>query len=241
MKDLPPKKTRLRTLPIDPDYEKIQWTPAQNHRAPKSLGYSAEEGPNSSETGKNQPEKRPGIDKSKQLGPLTINADQMLDSDIEQIISDTQQSGQALHIRDNNRKVTYKTFEKRIESDLELASDLSSSTEIGKGMENIKETILRLSKRLTKTNPIVRLNIHFNQSDYRKHRKTAESVTTTGDNRKNDGAGQRRKPVNRSHYKTNHSTEARHADHGIPDTPIRRRGRHTDHNSNPFSLLVHVD
>ena len=44
------------------------------------------------------PEKRPGNGQSKQLGPLTINADQMSDSDIEQIISDTQQSGQDLHI-----------------------------------------------------------------------------------------------------------------------------------------------
>ena len=30
------------------------------------------------------PEKRPGNGKSKQLGPLTINADQMSDSEIEQ-------------------------------------------------------------------------------------------------------------------------------------------------------------
>ena len=81
-------------------------------------------------------------------------------------------------------------------------------------------------------NPIVRLNNPINQTDYRKHRKTAESVTTTGDNRRNAGAEQRRKPVIRSHYKTNHSTEAHHADHGNPDTPITRRRRYTDHNSN---------
>ena len=60
----------------------------------------------------------------------------------------------------------------------------------------------------------------------------AEPVNTTGDNGRNAGAGQRRKPVNRSHYKTNHSTEARHADHGNPDTSATGRGRHTDHNSN---------
>ena len=61
------------------------------------------------------PEKRPGTGKSKQLGPLTINADQMSDSDFEQIISDTQQSGRDLHIKDTNGKITYNTFEKRIE------------------------------------------------------------------------------------------------------------------------------
>ena len=65
----------------------------------------------------------------------------MSDSDIEQIISDTQQSGQDLHIKDTNSKVTYNTFGKRIESDLELASYLSSSTEIEK-IENIEETNL---------------------------------------------------------------------------------------------------
>ena len=81
-------------------------------------------------------------------------------------------------------------------------------------------------------NPIVRLNNPINQTDYRKHRKTAETVTTTGDNGRNAGAGQRRKPVNRSHYKTNHSREARHADHGDPDTSTTGRGRQTDHNSN---------
>ena len=69
------------------------------------------------------------MNKNKQLGPLTINADQMSNSDIEQLIRDTQQSGQDLHIKDTNGIVTYNTFEKGIESDLELASSLSSSTE----------------------------------------------------------------------------------------------------------------
>ena len=131
----------------------------------------------------------------------------MSDSDIEQIISDTQQSGQDLHIKDTSGKVTYNTFEKRIESDLELASNLSSSTEIEKEIEHIEEANIRRSKRLTKTNPIVKLNNPIKQTDYRKHRKTAESVTTTRHNRRKAGAGQRRKPVDRSHYKTNDSTE----------------------------------
>ena len=105
----------------------------------------------------------------------------MLDSDIEQIISDTQQSGQDTHIRDNNGKVTYNTFE----SDLELASNLSSSTENEKEIENVEETNLRRSKRLTKTNPIVRLNNPIIETDNRKHRKAPQPVTTTGDNGRN--------------------------------------------------------
>ena len=88
-----------------------------------------------------------GNGKNKQLGPLTITVDQMLDSDIEQIISDTQQSGQVLHIKDTNGEVNYNTFKKRIESDLEPGSNFSSSTEIEKEIENIEETNLRRSKR----------------------------------------------------------------------------------------------
>ena len=60
----------------------------------------------------------------------------MSDSDIEQILSDAQQSGQDLHIKDTNGKVTYNTFEKRIESDLELASNLSSSTQTEKSRKH---------------------------------------------------------------------------------------------------------
>ena len=101
-------------------------------------------------------------------------------SDIKQIISDTQPSGQDLHIRDNNGKVTYSTFEKGNESDLELASNLSSSPEIKKEIENEKETNLRRSKRLTKTNSIVRITHPNNQTIYREHRKMPQPVTATG-------------------------------------------------------------
>ena len=228
--DLHAKKTRLRPLPIDPHYKTIQWTELPGIQMCGTFGRRRPNFIRNREES-TSPEKMPGKGKSKQLGPLTINADKMSDSDIEQIISDTQQSGQDLHTKDTNGKVTYNTFEEMIESDLELASNLSSSTEIEKEIENIEETNLRRSKRLTKTNPIVRLNDPIHRTDDRKHRKTAESVTTTGDNRRN-GAGQRRKPVNRSHYKTNHFTETRHADHGNPDTSITRRPRHIDHNSN---------
>ena len=51
------------------------------------------------------PGKQPGTNKNKTMGPLTINAEQMSESDIEQIINDTQQSGQELHIKDTIGKV----------------------------------------------------------------------------------------------------------------------------------------
>ena len=44
------------------------------------------------------PEKQPGTSGNKPMGPLTINAEQMSVSDIEQVINDAQQSGQDLHI-----------------------------------------------------------------------------------------------------------------------------------------------
>ena len=160
------------------------------------------------------------------MGPLTINAEQMSESDIEQAINNTQQSRQDLHNKDINGKVS-----NTIDSDLELASNLSSSTEIDKDFENVQETNLRRSKRLTKTNPVIRLNIPVNQSDYRKHRKTPKLVTTTGDNRRNAGAGKRRQPVIRSQPQKFQSMENNNADHGHPDT-TPRRGRHTDHSTN---------
>ena len=43
---------------------------------------------------------------SPKLGPLTINADDMSDSDIDQAIKDVQYSGHELHITGKNGKVT---------------------------------------------------------------------------------------------------------------------------------------
>ena len=151
------------------------------------------------------------------MGPLTINAEHMSESDIEQVINDTQQSGQDLHIKDINGKVS-----NTIDSDLELASNLSSSTEIDDNLEKAQETNLRRSKRLTKTNPVIRLNNPVNQSDYRKHRKTSKPVTTTGDNRRNAGAEKRRQPVIRSQPQMFQSMENHYANHEHPDTAPRR-------------------
>ena len=85
-----------------------------------------------------------------------------------------------MHIRDISAKViqkNYKTLNRREEdekeeiekldknSELELLSNISSSTEIEQDTENLK---LRRSKRLIKTNPIISLNIPV-PSDHRKY------------------------------------------------------------------------
>ena len=96
----------------------------------------------------------------------------MSEFDIDQTIKDSTQSGQEIQIRDNSGKVTFynneKTENKLDISELELASNLSSSIETENDLEQLENTNLRRSKRLTKTNPIVRLNNPVNQSDYRK-------------------------------------------------------------------------
>ena len=66
-------------------------------------------------------EKKPGSFEDRQLGPLTLNTDQISESDIEQIISDTQQSGQDFQMKDKNGKVTHNTFEMGIEKELDLS------------------------------------------------------------------------------------------------------------------------
>ena len=157
----------------------------------------------------------------------------MSESDKEQVINDTQQSGQDLHIKDINGKVS-----NTIDSDLELASNLS--TEIDKDLENAQETNLRRSKRLTKTNPLIRINNPVIQSDYRKHRKTSKLVTTTADNRRNAGVGKRRQPVIRSQPQMFQPMENNNANRGHPDT-APRRGRYTDHSINLDGNGNHLD
>ena len=124
----------------------------------------------------------------------------MSDSDIDQTMRDSIQSGPEIQIRDNSSKVTFYNNNKENKldlSELELASNLSSSTEIEKDIEQLENANLRWSKTLTKTNPIVRLNNPVNQSDYRKHSKTTQPVTTSGVHGRNAGTRQRGRPVNR--------------------------------------------
>ena len=100
----------------------------------------------------------------------------MTDTEVDRAIDDVKYAHQELLIRDENGKVftnnttNPNTLEDNFEnSDLDLASNLSSSTEID---TEDKEPI-RSSKRLTKTNPIIKY-INLISHDYRKHRKKTE-------------------------------------------------------------------
>ena len=85
----------------------------------------------------------------------------MTDTEVDRPIEDAKIAEQEVFIRDDNGKVftdnktQSRPFGVILEnSELDLASNLSSSTEI-KTEENER---IRRSKRLTKTNPIVRYN-----------------------------------------------------------------------------------
>ena len=168
-------------------------------------------------------------------GTLTINTDQMSEFDIDQTIKYSTQSGQEIQIRDNSGKVTFynneKTENKLDISELELASNLSSSTEIENDLEQLENTNLRRSKRLTKTNPIVRINNPVNQSDYRKHGKTTQSVTTTGMLRGDAGAKRRERLVKRQKDIPKPQPEKQQVSHGTPEKTLPDNGRITGHNN----------
>ena len=181
------------------------------------------------------PDNTPGQRNNTGTGTLTINTDQMSEFDIDQTIKDSTQSGQEIQIRDNSGKVTFynneKTENKLDISELELASNLRSSTEIENDLEQLENTNLRRSKRLTKTNPIVRLNNPVNQSDYRKHCKTTQSATTTGMLEGDAGAKRRGRPVKRQKDIPNPQPEKQQASHGTPEKILPDNGRITGHNN----------
>ena len=86
----------------------------------------------------------------------------MTETEIHQAIQDAKTAEQERFIRDENGKVPINcntNLKDNLEtSDLELASNLSSSTEIEADRKTEEEKSVRRSKRLTKTNPIVRYN-----------------------------------------------------------------------------------
>ena len=114
-------------------------------------------------------------------GPLTIIAANMTDTEINRAIEDARQANDELFIRDDNGKVfkNLTSFPKTGEennfenSELDLISNLSSSTELEADIKHEEEKTVRRSKKLTKTNPIVRYNNPVCH-DYRKHRRKAE-------------------------------------------------------------------
>ena len=158
----------------------------------------------------------------------------MSDSDIYQTIGDSLQSGQEIQIRDNSGKVTFynnnKTESKLDLSELELASNLKSSTEIEKVFEQSENANLHRSKKLTETNPIVRLYNPVPQSDYRKHNKTTQPVTTFGVHGRNAGTGQIGRPVNRPRRTTYSQPETQNASHETPEQASADHERTTEHN-----------
>ena len=122
-------------------------------------------------------------------GPLTITAANMTDTEINRAIEDARQANDELFIRDDNGKVfkNLTSFPKTGEennfenSELDLISNLSSSTELEADIKHEEEKTIRRSKRLTKTNPIVRYNNPVCH-DYRKHRRKAELGSNTESN-----------------------------------------------------------
>ena len=122
----------------------------------------------------------------------------MIETEIHQAIQDAKGADQDLFIRDENGKVftdpniNPKTTEDNLEtSELELASNLSSSPEIETDIKAEEEKTICRSRRLTKTNPIVRYNNPICH-DYRKHRKKAELGQYPGSTR--HGTGEWKQP-----------------------------------------------
>ena len=121
----------------------------------------------------------------------------MTDTEVDRVKEDAKRADQEFFIRDENGKVftnnntNSNTLEDNMEnSDLDLAKNLSSSAEI----DTEEKEPIRRSKRLTKTNQIVR---YYNPlgHDYRKHRKKTELGGHTESTRSSTGEG--RQPLDR--------------------------------------------
>ena len=148
---------------------------------------------------------------SPDMCPLTIITTNMTDTEVDRAIEDAKSAEQEIFIRDENGKVFTdnkphpSTVEDNLEnSDLDLASNLSSSTEI----ETEEKEPIRRSKRLTKTNPIVRFN-HPVCYDYRSHRRKAEFGSHTESNGSWTGGG-KQQPLKQSNDKIQTLRTANH-------------------------------
>ena len=167
-KHSPEKSPSEEDLDTSPEPPTTKWTSTIGRGRPRTTREST------------SPDNTPGQQNNTGTGMLTIISNQMSEFDIDQTIKDSTQSGQEIQIRDDSGKVTFynnkKTENKLDTSELELVSNLSSSTEIKNDLEQLENANLRRSKRQTITNPIVRLNNPVNQSDYRKHGKTTQGA-----------------------------------------------------------------
>ena len=136
------------------------------------------------------------------MGSLTITATNMTKTEVDRAIEDANSADQEVSIRDENGKVftdnkpNPNTFEDNLQnSELDLASNLSSSTVI----ETEEKEPIRRSKRLTKSNPIVRYNNPVFH-DYREYRRKAELGRYTKSTGRWTG-GRRQQPLNQSQVK----------------------------------------
>ena len=146
------------------------------------------------------------------MGPLTIIVTNMTDTEVDRAIEDAKSADQEVFIRDENGKVFTdnkphpSTFEDNLEnSELDLASNLSSSTEI----ETEEKEPIRRSKKLTKTNPIVRYRGLSICHDYRSHRRKAELGLHTESNERWTRGGTQQ-PLNQSQDKIQTLRTANH-------------------------------
>ena len=110
-------------------------------------------------------------------------------TEIDRTVSDAKQANEELFIRDENGKVfnnqtsLLNTGEEN-SFELDLASNLSSSTELEADVKHEEKSNTQIEK-LTKTNPIFRLKNPVCH-DYRDHRRNAELGRNTGSNRPGD-------------------------------------------------------
>ena len=98
---------------------------------------------------------------TRNTGPLIITAANMTDTEIDRAIEYARQANDEVFIRDNNGEVfkNFTSFLKTGEennfksSELDLASNLSSSNDLEADIKHEEEKTVRRSKRLTKTKP----------------------------------------------------------------------------------------
>ena len=122
-------------------------------------------------------------------GPLTIVTANMTDTEIDRAITDTKNADQELFLRDENGKVLINN-----NSNQNALEDNFENSDLDLIDKEEKEPIRR-SKRLTKTNPIIRYNKPICH-DYRKHRKQTEFGNTGSTN--STTGGERRRSLDRS-------------------------------------------
>ena len=145
----------------------------------------------------------------------------MTDTEIHRAIENARQANDELFIRDDNGKVfeNLTSFPKTGEennfenSELDVASNLSSSTKLEADNKHGEEKTIRRSKSLTKTNPIIRYNIPICH-DYRKHRRKAKFGSTEPNGNGDDQPQLNRTTDNRltsraNNHRDNHKSEDR--------------------------------